>query len=101
MIVFPSEDKKSICVQDMQVQPDGTITIEEAAALANGLVDAIQQCDRELKITVQVPKHQPTQAQLIAAVARVSHIRRSMQDRPWNDVKTNTELVMRVLEACL
>lgn len=88
--------------QLLRVDPPAVeLKIEDAVQLARDLIDAVTQCGFEVKMDVEVPRHVPTEAQITHAVARVSHIRKSYTDRPWNDERVNRELVMRVLEACL
>lgn len=80
---------------------DGALTMAEAVQLARDLIDAVTQCGHEVKMTVDVPRHRPSDAQIAVAVARIGHLRRSMDAKPWNDARTNQEFVQRVLEACL
>lgn len=94
-----SNDQRAIRVVDLPA--NGELTIEQATELGRDLWDAVRQCGYELKMTVDVPRHVPTDIQVETAAVRVAHIRRAAQDRPWNDARTNRELVMRVLEACL
>jgi hypothetical protein len=77
------------------------LTIEQATALIGDLVDAVTQCGFEVKLTVDVPRHVPTDAQVSAAVRRVAHIRKTLEPAAWNDERLNRELVVRVLEQCL
>ena len=100
MMVQIHETKQAIRIQSEAADGD-YLDMQSAIKLARDLIDAVTQCGYEVKMNVEVPRHQPTQMQLVAAVARVSHIRRANQDRPWNDQHTNTDIVMRVLEACL
>lgn len=80
----------------------GELTIPEAAQLARDLIDAATQCGYEVKMTVEVPRHQPTPQQIAVAIRRVGFIRRELdQSAPWDDVKVNQDIVMRVLAACL
>ena len=79
----------------------GELNIEDSVALARDLIDAVTQCGHEVKMDVQVARHQPTDTEIATAVHRVSHLRKTFDATPWNDVKANTELVMRVIEACL
>ena len=101
MKVFPREDKEAICVIEMELNPDGSLSLKEANALYNGLCNAIRECGFEIKLTVEVPRHIPTEEQLNTAVHRVAHLRKSFDSTPWNDLRANRELVRRVLEACL
>jgi hypothetical protein len=84
---------------------DGTATeinMADAVQLARDLIDAVTQCGHEVKITVDVPRHQPTDMQIATAITRIGHLRKTLDGRaPWNDVKANQEFVMRVLEVCL
>lgn len=102
------DDKAALLVQGLRA-PGGSIvltpcelSISESVQLARDLMDAVTQCGFELKMTVDVPRHQPTDMQIATAITRVGHLRRDLDGQaPWNDVKTNTEIVMRVLGACL
>jgi hypothetical protein len=38
---------------------------------------------------------------LTDAAARVIHLRKAHQDKPWNDQYAAQDIVMRVLETCL
>lgn len=77
------------------------VTPQVAIDLARDLIDAVTQCGFEVKMTVEVPRTPPTQDQINRAVIRVGHLRRDIEHKaPWHDTKANTELVMRVLEAC-
>lgn len=78
----------------------GELTLPDAIQLARDLIDATTQCGYEVKMTVDAPKYQPTDDQIRTAIHRVGHLRRNL-NAPWNDVRTNTELVARVLGACL
>lgn len=92
-------DKAAIRVE---LPPDGELSMEEAVQLARDLIDAVTQCGHQVKLDVEVPRHQPTDVQLQTAIQRVAHLRKSLDgNAPWNDVKVNSELVMRVLGACL
>ena len=93
-----SNDRKALRLTD--VPEDRELAMSEAVQLARDLIDAVTQCGFEVKMTVDVPRHQPSVDQIRTAVHRVGHLRKSLT-APWNDMKTNTELVMRVLEACL
>jgi hypothetical protein len=99
MNIQTSADQRTIRVTDFPT--NGELTIEQATELGRDLWDAVRQCGYEIKMTVDVPRHIPTDTQVETATVRVAHIRRANQDRPWNDLRTNKELVMRVLEACL
>lgn len=79
------------------------LTIEQATTLVGDLVQAVGQCGYEVKMTVDVPRHVPTDTQVAAAVARVAHIRKSFesQNDAWNNERLNREIVIRVLEMCL
>lgn len=80
----------------------GELNMEQAIGLARDLIDAVTQCGHEVKMNVEVPRHQPTDVQLMTAIQRVAHLRKSLdQQAAWNDDKVNTELVTRVLQACL
>lgn len=98
MIVQISNDRKVLRV--VGFPETGEVTMQEAIQLARDLIDAVTQCGFEVKMTVDVPRPQPSVDQIRTAVHRVGHLRKSLT-APWNDTKTNTELVMRVLEACL
>lgn len=77
------------------------LDMQSAVQLARDLIDAVTQCGHEVKLNVEVPRHQPTDMQLATAITRVAHIRRASQDKPWNDTPVNADIVNRVLEACL
>ena len=79
----------------------GELNIEDSVALARDLIDAVTQCGHEVKMDVQVERHQPTNQEIATAVHRVAHLRKTFDATAWNDTKANTELVMRVIEACL
>lgn len=81
--------------------PTGELDMPAAIQLARDLIDAVTQCGFEVKMNVEVPRHQPTDQQLTTAVVRVGHIRRAAPQAAWNDPKVNAEIVMRVVEACL
>ena len=92
-------DKQAIRVS---LPASGELNMEQAIGLARDLIDAVTQCGHEVKMNVEVPRHQPTDLQLATAVQRVAHLRKTLdQTAPWNDAKVNTELVSRVLQACL
>lgn len=97
MTVQIRDDKQALRV----TLPAPEITMAEAIELARDLIDAVTQCGFEVKMNVEVPRHQPTDHQLALAVTRVGHIRRNAQHARWDDGKTNSEIVMRVVEACL
>jgi len=92
------DDKKALRVS---IPPTGELDMPAAIELARDLIDAVTQCGFEVKMNVEVPRHQPTDMQLALAVTRVGHIRRNAQHAKWDDGKTNSEIVMRVVEACL
>ena len=95
-----SNDRKVLRV--VAFPESGELTMQEAISLVRDLIDATTQCGYEVKMTVDVPRHKPTVDQIRTAVHRVGHLRKSLENNvPWNDTKVNTELVMRVLEACL
>ena len=99
MIVQVHDTKQALRIT---LPSDGVLTMQDSIQLARDLIDAVTQCGYEVKMTVDVPRHQPTNLQIATAIARVGHIRKALdQSAPWNDVKVNTEIVMRVLEACL
>jgi hypothetical protein len=85
----------------IDVPPTGELDPPAAIQLARDLIDAVTQCGFEVKMNVEVPRHQPTDQQLALAVTRVGHIRRNAQQARWDDGKVNSEIVMRVIEACL
>ena len=92
-------DKQAVRVE---LPPDGELSVQEAIDLARDLIDAVTQCGHQVKMNVEVPRHQPTDLQLQTAIQRVAHLRKSLdQQAAWNDLKVNTELVTRVLAACL
>lgn len=97
MIIQIRDDKQALRV----TLPAPEITMPEAIELARDLIDAVTQCGFEVKMNVEVPRHQPTDQQLALAVTRVGHIRRNAQQAQWHDGKVNSEIVMRVVEACL
>ena len=92
------DDTKAIRVS---VPPTGELDMPAAVELARDLIDAVTQCGFEVKMNVEVPRHQPTDMQLALAVTRVGHIRRNAAQARWDDGKVNSEIVMRVVEACL
>jgi hypothetical protein len=98
MIIQLRSDKKAIRV-DVEGQTD--FSLEDATQLARDLIDAVTQCGAEVKIDVEVPRYKPSDHQVTVAIHRVGQLRKALSDRPWNDVRANTELVHRVLEACL
>lgn len=77
------------------------LDMEQAVQLARDLIDAVTQCGHEVKMNVEVPKHQPSDAQLRTAITRVAHLRRTYADREWTDDTVNRTLVEHVLKACL
>lgn len=80
----------------------GELNMEDAVTLARDLIDAVTQCGHQVKMDVEVPRHQPSDLQIATAIQRVAHLRKTLdQQAAWNDVKVNSELVMRVLGACL
>lgn len=88
--------------QALRVDPPvAELDMPQAVQLARDLIDAVTQCGHQVKMDVEVPRHVPTDAQIAQAIVRVGHLRRTALERAWNDQKTNTEIVMRVLEACL
>lgn len=98
MTVQIRDDKKALRVT---LPPTGEVDMPAAIQLARDLIDAVTQCGYEVKMNVEVPRHQPTDQQLATAVVRVGHIRRNAIHAAWNDGKVNSEIVMRVVEACL
>lgn len=98
MTVQIREDKQAFRVT---LPPTGEIDAPAAIELARDLIDAVTQCGFEVKMSVEVPRAQPTDAQLALAVTRVGHIRRNAQHARWDEGKVNSEIVMRVVEACL
>jgi len=84
-----------------EIPDSGELSIEQSVALARDLIDAVTQCGHEVKMDVQVARHQPTDTEIATAVHRVAHLRKTFDSTAWNDVKANTELVMRVIDACL
>ena len=97
MTVQIRSDKLAIRVDP----PITELDFKSAVDLARDLIDAVTQCGYEVKMDVEVPRRQPTDAQLAQALHRVGHIRRTGLERAWNDQRTNMEIVARVLEACL
>ena len=98
MTVQTRDDKKAIRVS---IPPTGELDMPAAIELARDLIDAVTQCGFEVKMHVEVPRPQPTEMQLALAVTRVGHIRRNAAQARWDDGKVNSEIVMRVVEACL
>ncbi len=98
MNVYPRDDKQAIHVDSIAVNKDGTIDLQEAHKLYDGLYQALTECGAKITLTVEIPG--PTDAQIAQAVHRVAHLRRSFDATPWNDAKANMELVTRVLTAC-
>jgi hypothetical protein len=84
-----------------ELPASGELNIEDSVALARDLIDAVTQCGHEVKMDVSVPRHQPTDQEVATAIHRVAHLRKTFDSTPWNDTKANTELVMRVINACL
>ena len=105
MKVQTSDEHVMIAVSldgDERHQDRVILTPQAAIDLARDLIDAVTQRGFEVKMTVDVPRHQPTPAQIAHAVVRVGHLRKTLDgSAPWNSDKVNRELVMRVLEACL
>lgn len=88
--------------QALRVDPPVVeLDMAQAVQLARDLIDAVTQCGYEVKMNVEVPRHVPTDVQIEHAIVRVGHLRRAAAERRWNDTKTNTEIVRRVLELCL
>lgn len=75
------------------------LNVPDAIQLARDLIDAANQMGFTVGITVE--RKPPTEQQLETAVQRVAHIRRHYASAAWNHERTNREIVMRVLEACL
>jgi hypothetical protein len=98
MTVQIRNDKQALRVE---LPASGEVDMPKAIELARDLIDAVTQCGFEVKMNVEVPRHKPSDIQIATAIQRVGHLRKNMVDKPWNDVGTNTELVRRVLEACL
>lgn len=98
MTVQIRDDKAALRVT---LPPTGELDMPAAIQLARDLIDAVTQCGFEVKMNVEVPRHTPTDQQLALAVTRVGHIRRNAMQAAWNDGKVNSEIVMRVVEACL
>lgn len=91
-------DKQAI---RFEMPSSGELNIEESVALARDLIDAVTQCGHQVKMDVSVERHQPTELELATAVQRVAHLRKAYPTAAWSDTKVNTELVMRVIGACL
>jgi hypothetical protein len=91
-------DKRALRVE---LPASGELDMPAAIQLARDLIDAVTQCGFEVKMNVEVPRHAPTDQQLATAVVRVGHIRRNAMQARWDDGKVNSEIVMRVVEACL
>lgn len=95
MIVTLGDTKDSIMVTDLRPQPDGSLTLFDAADLLQGLIGALNEAG-VARTAWKVPEEK-----MKAATDRVIHLRKAHLEKPWNDRYAAQDIVMRVLEACL
>lgn len=95
MIVTLGDDRQSVMVTELHPQPDGSLSLFDAADLLQGLITALNEAG-VARTAWKVPE-----VKLAAAADRVIHLRKAHEDKPWSDKYAAQDIVMRVLETCL
>ena len=90
-------DDNKVVLDDLPERREFVFDPPEAVRFAQSVIEAACRCGYVVRVEAQV--REPTDLQIAAAINRVGHMRRAAEDKPWNDVKVNSDIVMRVLEA--